>query len=244
MIDKVEGYIISESEYGETSKIINVITKDKGIIGIMVKGAKKIKSPFFNKVSKFTKASFNIKYKKDKISTLISIDIIDYFKNIKTDIEKVTYASIISELVTQISKHESNSDIYEIYDKSIKKINEGISPLGITDIFKLKMLTHLGVDLHLDSCAICGSKKNIITISCNNGGYICKECYKNEKIVSENAIKLIYALYHINIENITKFDVNDITLNEVSHFIDDYYETYTGIYLKSSNFLNILERVN
>ena len=32
MIDKVEGIIVSELDYGETSKIINVLTKDLGII--------------------------------------------------------------------------------------------------------------------------------------------------------------------------------------------------------------------
>ena len=244
MIDKVEGYIINEYNYGETSKIINVLTKENGIICIMVKGAKKIKSPFFNKVSKFTLATFNIKYKKDKISTLISIDIINYFKNIKTDIEKVTYVSLITELIEQICKENPNKDAYNIYDKCIKKINENLSPLGITNIFKLKMLQFLGVDLNLESCAICGSKKNIVTISCNDGGYICKNCYKNQPIVNDNIVKLIYVFYHLNIENITKFDVSEKNLNEISKFLDDYYESYTGIYLKSSNFLNILERVN
>lgn len=244
MIDKVEGFIINEQNYGETSKIINVFTKKYGIIGIIAKGAKKIKSPFFNKVSKFTYAEFNIQYKKNKISTLISIDVLDYFKNIKSDIEKITYSSIISELVNQICKNEVNDDIYDIYRICLKKIDEGFSPIGITDIFKLRMLSFLGVDLKLDSCSICGSKKDIITISCNNGGYVCRNCYNNEKIVNENTIKLIRAFKYIDIEKITKFEVKDSILLEIANFIDEYYEMYTGIYLKSNNFLSILERLN
>ena len=43
MIEKIEGIIISEQAYGETSKIINVLTPDKGIIGMMAKGARKLK---------------------------------------------------------------------------------------------------------------------------------------------------------------------------------------------------------
>ena len=244
MITEVEGFIISEQNYGETSKIINVLTKDHGMLGIIAKGAKKIKSPFFNKVSKFTLANLNIQYKKDKISTLISIDVIDNYKNIKSDIEKITYTSIISELVSQIYKNDDSDEIYDIYSLCLKKINEGFSALGITNIFKLKMLSHLGVELKLDACAICGSKKDIITVSVNSGGYICKNCYKSEKLVSEAAIKLIRAFKYIDINNITKFDVSNTTLLEISNFIDEYYETYTGIYLKSNKFLNILERLN
>ncbi len=244
MIDKVEGFIINEQSYSETSKIINVFTRKYGIIGILAKGAKRIKSPFFNKVSKFTYASFNIQYKKGKLSTLISVDVLDYFKNIKSDIEKITYSSIISELVSQICKNEVNDKIYDIYSICLKKIDEGFSPIGITDIFKLRMLQFLGVDLKLDSCSICGSLKDIITVSCSSGGYICKNCYNNEKIISEAAIKLIRVFRYIDIEKITKFDVSDIVLLEISNFIDEYYETYTGIYLKSSSFLSILERLN
>ena len=46
MLIEVEGFIVSETPYGETSKIINVYTKEKGLIGIMCKGAKSLKSPF------------------------------------------------------------------------------------------------------------------------------------------------------------------------------------------------------
>ena len=39
MLKKIEGIIISETNYGETSKIINISTKD-GIIGAIAKGAR------------------------------------------------------------------------------------------------------------------------------------------------------------------------------------------------------------
>ena len=40
MLQEVEGFILTETPYGETSKIINVLTKEYGIIGIMCNGAK------------------------------------------------------------------------------------------------------------------------------------------------------------------------------------------------------------
>ena len=44
-IIEVEGIIIDEKPYGETSKILNIITKDKGVIGVLAKGSKRLKSP-------------------------------------------------------------------------------------------------------------------------------------------------------------------------------------------------------
>ena len=44
MITKVEGFIVNEVNYGESSKVINVLTKDFGLLGIMCKGVKSMKS--------------------------------------------------------------------------------------------------------------------------------------------------------------------------------------------------------
>ena len=54
MISKFEGIIITETPYGDNSKIINVLTKEKGIIGIMCNNAKSIKNPLRTKTLKFT----------------------------------------------------------------------------------------------------------------------------------------------------------------------------------------------
>jgi len=86
MIEKVEGIVINEKAYGETSKIINVITKEYGIIGIIAKGARTLKSEFRVSTAKLSYAYFNIIYKEGKLSTLVSADIINPFKSIIKDI--------------------------------------------------------------------------------------------------------------------------------------------------------------
>ena len=44
MIKKIEGIIVSEVDYKESSKIINLYTKEYGIIGVLARGAKRLKS--------------------------------------------------------------------------------------------------------------------------------------------------------------------------------------------------------
>ena len=62
MISEVEGIILSVTPYGETSKIINVYTKEYGIIGIMCKGAMGMKSRLRSATQKLTYGIFNIYY--------------------------------------------------------------------------------------------------------------------------------------------------------------------------------------
>ena len=86
MISKFEGIIISETPYGDTSKIINIYTKEHGVIGVMCKGVKSLKSPLRTKTLKYTYGYFHIKYNEKKLSQLIDVDIINNFTNIKNDI--------------------------------------------------------------------------------------------------------------------------------------------------------------
>ena len=72
MIEKVEGIVINEKAYGETSKIINVITKEYGIIGIIAKGARTLKSEFRVSTAKLSYAYFNIIYKEGKLSYFLA----------------------------------------------------------------------------------------------------------------------------------------------------------------------------
>ena len=242
MIEKVEGIVINEKAYGETSKIINVITKEYGIIGIIAKGARNLKSEFRVSTAKLSYAYFNIIYKEGKLSTLVSADIINPFKNIIKDINKISYAVYILELSEQVVK-QTNQNIFDLMLSGLIKINEGYDPLIIMNIIELKYLDYLGVMPVLDRCSVCGSTNNIVTLSSDKGGYVCKNCYSTEKIISEKAIKLIRLFYYVDISKISKLEIGDVSKKEINDFLDMYYDRYTGLYLRSKTFLKNLEKV-
>ena len=62
MISKIEGIIITETPYGENSKIINILTPTHGMVGVMCTNAKSIKNPLRVKTLKFTYGNFHLKY--------------------------------------------------------------------------------------------------------------------------------------------------------------------------------------
>lgn len=240
MLREVEGFILTETPYGETSKIINVFTKDYGIIGIMCKGAKSLKSK--NRVStmRLNYAKFNIYYKKGKLSTLVSADILNPLKKIKSDIVLISYLNYLTELTNQVIKQSNNPAIYDEFIAAILKIEEGLDPLVITNILEIKYLAELGVLFSLDECVICGSKTSIATIDADKGGFICLNCLTNEVIVDKKVIKMLRMYYYVNIKSISNIKVEDNIKDVINKFLDMYYERYTGLYLNSKNFLKNL----
>ena len=240
MLEEVEGFILTETPYGETSKIINVYTKKYGIIGIMCKGAKSLKNKNRVATLRLTYARFNIYFKKDKLSTLVSADIINPLKNIKSDIILTSYLSYLSELTHQVIKDNNNSKIYHDFIECILKIEKGLDPLVLTNILEIKYLEFLGVLFNLDECIVCGSKNNIATIDSDKGGYICLNCLTNEVIVPKKVIQLIRMYYYVNIKSIENINVDEENKKIINRFLDMYYERYTGLYLNSKAFLKSL----
>lgn len=237
MIREFEGIVVSETPYSESSKIINILTKDQGVIGVMAKGAKRIKSPLRVATERFTLGIFSVYYHKDKLSTLVSADIINPLLNIKTDIVKIGYLTYIVELAHQTAKQNDDEHIYAILKSAILKIEEGKDPMVITNILELKMLDYLGVGIDLDKCIKCGSKTNILTISGDEGGYICTDCRTNELIYSDKTIKMFRLYYYVDINSITDLKISEEVTHNIDKILTDYYERFTGLYLKSKEFL-------
>jgi len=243
MIAKYEGIILTDTPYGENSKIVNIYTREKGLIGVMCNNVKSIKNPLRTKTLKFTYGTFHINYNEKKLSKLVDVDIIDNLKDIRTDIEKISYLNYISDLTYQVIKQNDDKEIYDIFINTIIKINEGKNPAILTNILELKLLDYLGVGLNLDSCIKCGNKHNIVTLDPDEGGFICQDCYTNEKILSPKAIKLIRMYYLIDIKTISDINIKQDTADEINYFLDKYYERYTGLYLKSKDFLKKISKL-
>lgn len=241
MIEEVTGIVVSENNYGEKSKIINLLTKEKGTIGVMVKGGRSLKSPLRSVTTKLSYGKFYIYYKMDKLSILKEVNIIDNLSNIKKDIELISYASYIVDLAYQVEKHNEDSTIFDNMISGLIKIDNGMNPIVITNILELKYLENLGVLPMLDCCCECGSKDDIVTLSSSRGGFLCKNCSIGEPIISSKAIKLIRMYYYVDIEKIDNISLNDKVVEEINNFLDDYYERYTGLYLKSKGFLKNLK---
>ena len=243
MIERVEGIILSTQDYSDSSKIVNVITKKYGIIGMIAKGCKSIKSNLRSTTDKLTYGYFNIYYKENKLSILSSVDVIDNFKNIKKDINKISYASYLLDLTGQVIK-QTHKDIFDLFISTLIKINEDYDPLVMMNILEFKYLDCLGVMPIIDCCSKCSNKNNIATLSANSGGYICNNCLNGEKILSDKTIKLIRMFYYLDISKITKLEISKEVKNEINSFINEYYDNYTGLYLKSKNFINNLNKLN
>ena len=238
----VKGLVLNETNYSDSSKILNVLTSEYGLIGIISKGCRNLKSKLRGSSRKLVYGTFHFYYKENALSTLISIDVISDYPKTVMNLENVVYASYLLDLTRQVVKQSKDKDILTLIIAALDKIEDGLNPAVITNILELKYLDFLGVSPIVTGCAVCGKTTNIVSLSPTAGGFICKDCYQNEGYYSEKAIKLLQMYYYVDLEKITKIDVNPKVNEEINKFLEDYYDRYTGIYLNSKKMLkNVLK---
>ena len=243
-IESFEGIVLTETNYSESSKILNVLTSDRGVIGVMSKGCRNVKSKLRGVSRKLIYGKFHVYYKENGLSTLIGVDVISSFSKTMMDLERISFSLYLLDLSYQVVKQNDDNEIFELLRDTLLKIEEGLNALALTNILELKLLDYLGVRPSIDACSMCGSDKGIVTLSADSGGYICRECFTNEGYVLDKTIKMIRMYYYVDIKNISKLDVSGEVSNEINRFLDMYYERYTGLYLKSKEFIKGLNKIN
>lgn len=238
MLKTIEGVVISETPFKENSKILNILTID-GIIGVVSKGCKNLKSPLRLISSKLVYAEFTIYYNEDRLSTLKEGNIINNFNYIRTEPSLIPYSTYIyiTDLVTQVVKQSTNQNIYKLYISTIKKIEEGLNPIVMMNILEIKLLDYLGCPIELNACAKCGSNKNIITIDPDIGGYLCSNCHTNEILYDEKTRKMLRMYYLVDIDSVKELKIKDYVIDNINNFLSSYYDRYTGIYIHTKKFL-------
>ena len=237
MIKRIEGIIVSTVDYKENSKILNILTKDDGWIGVFARGSKKIKNNLNAVSNVMIYGVFHLNQTAKKMPNLIEVDVINNYKNIKKDLGKMTYSTYLLELSVQVFRHDNSNNIYGLLISSLDKINADFDYEIISSILELKLLEYLGIKPVIDRCVNCGNKNDIVTISSYRGGYLCKNCSGNEQIYNVKTLKLIRMFYYVSIDKISKLDISDNIKREINLFISDYYERYSGLYLKTKDFL-------
>ena len=242
---KVKGIVINETPYGETSKILSVLTDTYGVISVIAKGCKNMKNKLRGISNKMNYCEYVINYKEKGISTLIEGVTLNSFKNVFGDMKKSIYSFYLLDMIKQVANENNDKNLFNILSGSLIKINDGLSPELISNIVELQLLSFLGVNLNLNSCVLCGNKNNLITIDMLKSGCICKDCYHDEPLFNEKALRLMQILEKVDLLKVEKLEITDYhVFEDIDNFLHEYYENYTGIYHQRKNKLNSYNYVN
>lgn len=202
---KTRAIVIRTQDINENDKLLWLFTEKLGKVSAVARGAKKGKSKFMAASQLFCYGEY-VLYKGRSLYTINEAQIIDSFQGLLKDLEHITYASYLCELI-QISMQDEESDrsLFMHLISAFYFMKNEITDIEIlARAFEIKLLKSTGFSFELEKCIACGFKISTSDyISCQYGGGVCRDCARVNGIkVSYSAYNALRALSKMSFQNI------------------------------------------
>ncbi len=213
MSEQIEGFVLSIIEYREHDAFIRFLSKEHGLINLVLPGYYKANSKQSRLGLEFSKVSYNLKYRENSLNRIRGGQLIEGFFHQREDFDWLLDASLLSELIIKLYIDEYKDDLYESYSYILSSEDRAKN----ISLFLFNLSKYHGIQAMLDSCVICGSTK-INSFSIKDAGFLC-----NVHSVKKDRVDLLELLVYLN---------RGIELD----FEDSSYLSFIDLYIKYLSF--------
>lgn len=173
--------VLHTIRYGETSKIVRMLTRDHGVQSAMAKGAHRPRSKFGGRLQVLSEgvAQLYLKPHRD-LHTLAEFDVTDEHQSIAADLRRFTAGAALAELVLRLSPPEPSPEMYGFVHAALVAL--AAAPPETVEEVALRVLWGavgtLGFAPSMDVCARDGRPlpEGGARFSVADGGLVCRAC--------------------------------------------------------------------
>ncbi|MFD1177794.1 DNA repair protein RecO [Paenibacillus puldeungensis] len=246
MLYRVEGIVIRSMDYGEGNKIITLCTEQYGKVGVLARGAKKIKSRHAALTQLFTYGEYVFFRQNNGLGTLNSGEIIESHSSLREDLYLAAYASYACELLDRTLQDEEVGSFWFTQLKAcLSGLSLGKDPQIVMNLFEMKVLQAAGYGPSFTSCISCGKTEESVYVSPRLGGKLCSSCRHHDPAalkVSPQAIKLLALFEKMDLRRLGNVEVKTTTKAELKTVMRAFMDMQLGLKLKSLSFLDQLDK--
>lgn len=231
-------------DYRDNDKIVWLYTDKLGKISAIAKGAKKSKSKLFSITLPFCFGEYTV-FKSKSMYVLTEGKIIESFQGFLKDLDTLTYASYLCELIDiSTVDEESNINLYKVFVSTFYLLNSNAVDIDtLLRVYELNLLKCTGYGINFDYCSMCRKKIDKSEyISLQYHGGICSECPKAMSFkISKAAYKVLKVLNNISIEKIYRLTIPKDIKKELENLLKLFIVNNYSRTPKSLEILNFIK---
>lgn len=176
---KSKGIVLKHIKLGEADKIAILFAPRHGKIRAVAKGLRKTKSKFGSRLEPFTFVDLLL-YEGRELDIINQAEIITSFREIRSDLEKFKYGSVMLELIDKIAQErEESSRTFVLFLSALEALKAAPDRYDqLLALFELKLMSLIGYKPRLEVCVACGSETAGpgTVFSMRYGGFLCADC--------------------------------------------------------------------
>jgi DNA repair protein RecO (recombination protein O) len=236
-----EGIVIKSINFGESDRIITLLTPYKGKISAIAKGTRKISSRRGSNLDLFNHLKIQLSGR-NSLEIITEAESLNSFKILKENLAKISYAYYAVEIINEfLAFGQGGKAIFDLLANFLKVLNKEKNSLELRKalkLFELKLLEYCGFGLQLNACVVCRSSSDSkIFISPEMGGLVHKNCFKEQlsvKPISEGSLADLRSLQ--DRENVV---ISLGSLQEIEKLLTFYLEYHLEKELKTPKLLSL-----
>lgn len=151
--------ILQSFPYGETSRVLRLLTAELGVQSVLARGANRPRSRFGGALDPFTRGMAHLHIRPNReLQTLAGFDLVRSHPRLGGDLVRFGGASLLAELTLRTGSETAHPELFEALNAALEHL-ERVPP----DALESAILRHawhlvalLGFAPALDSCITCG----------------------------------------------------------------------------------------
>lgn len=238
----INGITLKRKNIAEYDKIVLLYTKEFGKIRVVFKGVNKPKAKLLALTEPFVESELLVVKLKNKIYDAVfkaaGGQIIEFYEELRVDIDKFIYASKIIEIVDVLTLElAKDEEKFSLLKKALNVIKFTKNPEILFISFVYRFIKLCGYKPNIKSCIKCGVRielvlNNSLYFDLVNGGVLCESCLSNIKDknnivdVDKDIIKIINMFYTLSAKEIDKLTINKEALKNLKRLTFLYLNNY------------------
>lgn len=233
MMLTLKGLILREKNIGEINKSVSVITAEKGVIDIFIRGGQKsVKNSASTQLFSYSKLCIDEKRKASgQIEYYLnSSELINSFHSIRLDIKKTALAAYFNELILFSRTEQAGySDVMRLVLNSMHFLdNDKMDPELLKCVFEFRLPCEIGIRPDLVGCANCYKyEDDNMHFDFRENKIFCEDCYISDERSDDHLMDktLLYIVRFIALSEFEKlfyFRISRRYLDKLTAFTESF----------------------
>jgi DNA repair protein RecO (recombination protein O) len=176
---KTEAVVLRSIRYGEADRILHLYTQDRGRVGAIAKGARRVKSRLGGRLEPLARVDLVMREGRGDLCTVTGVDTVDPHPALRERWASLQRATQACDAVLRLlDSAEPNAPAYNLLCRELQLLDR--APEAATRAhalaFRLKLLLAAGFAPELAACAACGEREHLSAFSASAGGVVCPGC--------------------------------------------------------------------
>lgn len=176
---KVEAIVLRVVDYGESDRIVTLLTRERGKVGAFARGARASRRRFAGLLEPFTLLSAELTDRRGDLLGLESASALRAHGGIRGDLARIAVAGYATELAGELVRDaEPHPELFALLGDLLAALDAAPPRPAALRAFELGALGATGFMPRLDACARCGAAlpSRPLRLAPADGGVLCPSC--------------------------------------------------------------------